>query len=82
MDKTIDRITLKGGRQIVDFPTIERRQREDQAKEFIETVNKDRLAKFDLVRQHLDNLRKEFQNKFHGQLSDADYYIFNSIKWE
>jgi len=84
MKKIIDinTITLKGGRKVQDFPTFERSQQEAAAKQFLETANKNRHEKFDFVRQHLDNLRKEFQKKFHGQLSDADYYIFNSIKWE
>lgn len=82
--KAIDYITLKRKREnvISRFPTFEQSERKREAQEFIEKTNKDMSSRFEFVRTRLNKLRKEFQNEFQGKLTDADYFIFNSIKWE
>lgn len=75
----INVIVLKDGRKIRTFPTYEQQQQEKEAKEFLQKSDNEYRKKFDFINQHLNNLRKEFQNEFHCQQHDADYFIFNSL---
>jgi len=54
----------------------------DEALNGLYAPDQTEILEFSFVRESLDNLRKDFQKQFNCQQSDADYYIFNSIKWE
>ncbi len=80
--KEINNIKLKRKKNntVTNFPGQEKIERRQAAKQFIEKTNKEQTEKFNFVRNHLDNIRKQFRETFNCDA--ADYYIFNSIKWE
>lgn len=73
----INAITLKRKREsvITNFPTCKQEERKQEAKDFVEKINKERSIRFEFVRIQLENLRKEFKKEFNGE--NPDYYIFN-----
>lgn len=80
-NRNINSIQLKRKKNntITDFPIHEKNVRKQAAEKYIQEVNEDRGKKFKFIQSRLETLRKEFKNVFN---CDADYFIFNSIKWE
>jgi hypothetical protein len=79
--RNINSIQLKRKKKntVTIFPGHEANERKQAAEKYIQKVNEDRGEKFKFIQSRLETLRKEFKNVFN---CDADYFIFNSIKWE